>query len=1332
KRQIQNILARVAGGNPSFIDGLIQVTGGNANLYLMNPAGIVFGSNASLNVSGDFFATTATGIGLDGGIFNAFGSNDYLALNGVPSTFEFNLENPAPLVNAGNLTVNPGRNIGLMGGSVINTGTLSAPGGNILISAIPGTRRVKISRPGGLLSLDIEVPFSKEGKPLPVNVLDLPKLLVGAEEQEVTTGLNMSSEGNIFLDSQAIAPPDAGTALVMGTLDVRDLTGNAKGEQSIYVLGDRVGVLNAQIDASGVNSGGNLFLGGDYQGKGAIPNAEFTWVDDNTAIRADALSFGNGGRVIVWADDTTKFAGNISARGGVNGGNGGFVEVSGQENLHFAGLVDTSAPLGEAGMLLLDPTDITIVTGGTPDPGITGDPKVWAFADNPGSQSIGVEVIRTLLLSSSVTLQATNDITWDTGVTLDYNGIGFGTKTLTLEANNNIDFQGKIYDSDTAVISEDSLNVTFSADTDGNQAGYLTLAGTGIETRGGHVNLQGNNNTAGKRAVFVTGNINSSGNSSNGNINIAGNDINNGGKAGIEITGNLNSGGGTINLTGTSAKNDGVDLNGGTLSSGGGNITISGTNADPAETGTEDQGVDIDGAVNSGGGAITIDGTSGLIGVDVGANGSLNSGGGAIAITGTATGTDVSRKGILVRNIINAGAGDITLTSDRPNISHSVSGTGTLFLKPKTAGQPLILGGGGDIDATFLNTTELGNLGDGFSSIQVGDPALSSIVELLAPGSFNDPLTIQNASLLKGPLADTNWTLTGNQQGSISGYANPITFSDVATIRGNSFQDTFVFSTGVNFNGFIDGGAGIDTLDYSGYGGAATVDLAGGTATGTTGINRIENAIVPPPVIAPPTPPAMAPPTSPVVSSPTNSTSDPTITLPSISDIEHLQEIQPLWSSWHLEQEGKTMNWVDRQRIISLLDTGDLKSAIALLDQYYSQKFLGYLGKETTASAYSFRDLRDALERMAVETGKSTAVLYIFTRDRRLDLILVPPTADPIHYTVDVPRPQLFAEMGNFQYKLSHPVHRRNTQYLAPSQQLYQWLIDPAREDLQRLGIEGIAFVLDEGLRTLPMAALHNGKEFLVENYAISLLPSFQLIPHRYADMRRGAAIAMGMSEFTQHDPLPAVPVEVATIAEQFPTQPMFLNETFTANAVRHQPGRSGSNIVHLATHGQFQPGTPSESYIQLWDRKLSLADMGTLDWQDIELLVLSACRTALGDETAEYGFAGLSVQAGVSSAVASLWYASDTGTLALMSEFYQQLRSRETKAEALRQAQMAMIAGKVRLEKASGTSDRKAIGQLVGTLGRVDLPSELETLSDRAFQHPYYWSGFTLIGSPW
>jgi filamentous hemagglutinin family protein len=183
---IQNILGRVTGGNPSVINGLIQVTGGTANLYLMNPAGIVFGTNASLNVPASFTATTASAIGFRPGLsgypdywFNASGPNAYAQLVGTPTTFAFTNPVAGSVVNAGNLAVAPDKRLTLLGGTVVNTGTLT--GGKVVITEVVGEKLVRVQTGGSLLSLDLPLIVQNSVNPLPYTPQTLPQLLTGGE-----------------------------------------------------------------------------------------------------------------------------------------------------------------------------------------------------------------------------------------------------------------------------------------------------------------------------------------------------------------------------------------------------------------------------------------------------------------------------------------------------------------------------------------------------------------------------------------------------------------------------------------------------------------------------------------------------------------------------------------------------------------------------------------------------------------------------------------------------------------------------------------------------------------------------------------------------------------------------------------------------------------------------------------------------------------------------------------------------------------------------------------------------------------------------------------------
>lgn len=210
-----------------------------------------------------------------------------------------------------------------------------------------------------------------------------------------------------------------------------------------------------------------------------------------------------------------------------------------------------------------------------------------------------------------------------------------------------------------------------------------------------------------------------------------------------------------------------------------------------------------------------------------------------------------------------------------------------------------------------------------------------------------------------------------------------------------------------------------------------------------------------------------------------------------------------------------------------------------------------------------------------------------------------------------------------------------------------------------------------------------DGDQFIIEQYSVSLMPSLSLTDTRYVDVQNLQVLAMGAETFTEQNALPAVPKELSLITNQLWTGQSYLNQEFTLKNLKQARNQSPFGIIHLATHGEFSPGEPSNSHIQLWDEKLPLDSLRTLGWNNppVELLVLSACRTALGNREAELGFAGFAVQAGVKSALGSLWTVSDEGTLGLMSSFYQQLKDAPIKAEALRQAQLAMLRGNVYLE---------------------------------------------------
>ncbi|MDI9635466.1 filamentous hemagglutinin N-terminal domain-containing protein, partial [Geitlerinema splendidum] len=443
--QVRNILGRVTGGSPSLIHGLLQVSGGNSNLFLVNPAGIVFGPSASLNLPAAFTATTATRIGLDNQWLNVLGDNNWSALGGTPNAFQFDGNSTGLILNQGRLGVDAGASLTLLGGNVINTGILEAPGGNITIAAIPGENVVRISQDGHVLSLDLPLAqTAANASNAEPQTLSLPQLLSGSSVHHADRiGINQAGE---------VVISGSGLAIASGQLNVSGEVGG-----TINVIGDRVNVVNAQIDASGTHGGGSVRIGGDYRGQGQIPNALNTFIDNNSIISADAILTGDGGNIFIWSDRNTRIDGTLTARGGSLAGNGGFIETSGKDILSVSSLPDASATHGLSGTWLIDPRDIRIVSGGG---GAIGENEVDVANINAAldrgtnvslttsgagteqgniTQASNAPIEKTSGANTRLELTADNDITLNAGIS---NSSNRGALEVNLVAGGSISSQG--------------------------------------------------------------------------------------------------------------------------------------------------------------------------------------------------------------------------------------------------------------------------------------------------------------------------------------------------------------------------------------------------------------------------------------------------------------------------------------------------------------------------------------------------------------------------------------------------------------------------------------------------------------------------------------------------------------------------------------------------------------------------------------------------------------------------------------------------------------------------------------------------------------------------
>ena len=322
-----------------------------------------------------------------------------------------------------------------------------------------------------------------------------------------------------------------------------------------------------------------------------------------------------------------------------------------------------------------------------------------------------------------------------------------------------------------------------------------------------------------------------------------------------------------------------------------------------------------------------------------------------------------------------------------------------------------------------------------------------------------------------------------------------------------------------------------------------------------------------------------------------------------------------------------------------------------------------------------------------VEKEKSTAVIYPIILDNRLEIITRLPGQDTIYRkTTKVPKDVLEKTVEQLQKDL--PVASREPDVKQRSQQLYDWLIKPIESDFANKGITSLVFVLDGSLRNIPMAILYDQQQqkYLIEKYAISLMPGLQLLaPKSLHNVRLNVLIAgveqERLIEGKSFSELSNVTQELKQVQSSVKSSKELLNQEFTKANLQKQIQSTPFSVVHLATHGQFSSDI-EQTYILTWDSLLKVRELDSLlrargesRPETIELLVLSACKTATGDKRAALGLAGVAVRAGARSTLATLWTIDDESTSDFMGEFYRQLDAGVTKAKALQRAQLAILA---------------------------------------------------------
>lgn len=305
------------------------------------------------------------------------------------------------------------------------------------------------------------------------------------------------------------------------------------------------------------------------------------------------------------------------------------------------------------------------------------------------------------------------------------------------------------------------------------------------------------------------------------------------------------------------------------------------------------------------------------------------------------------------------------------------------------------------------------------------------------------------------------------------------------------------------------------------------------------------------------------------------------------------------------------------------------------------------------------------------------AVLYPVMLEERLELLLT--TGSGVkQITVPVQRANLVSHIRDF--RLHIEADTGSDDYLRLAQQLHNWLIHPMEQELKAAGITTLVIVPDGALRTIPLAALHDGSSYLIERYALAVTPGLTLLDPKPFSQRNYSTLAGGVSESVQgFDALPGVDLELNALRSMLDAN-VLQNDAFTLSRVKSELTQGDYSVVHFATHGQFG-GSYKDSFLLTHDDKFLINDLGRAIQSRptgsvaLELLVLSACETAAGDDRAALGLAGVALKAGARSALATLWEVDDKATLEIISEFYAQLaKGSVSKARSLQRAQVKLV----------------------------------------------------------
>lgn len=829
-------LNRVITGDPSAIFGKLNA---NGQVWLINPNGVLFGKGAQVNVGG-LLASTLN-----------IADDDFLG-----GKYQFTGSNGS-VINLGAITASQGGYVAMLASEVRNEGVISAMQGIVALAA--GNAITLDFNGNGLINVQVDsasVNTLVENKHL-IQVGGGQVLMsTKAANGLITSVINNSGkiEANSMVnDGGVIRLTGAKTVINSGEISA---TSSSKKGGTVHLLGDNVGMFNsASVNVSGKTGGGTILMGGDFQGKNAnIQNATKTFVGKDAKLAADATDNGDGGKVIVWADDITRYYGSTSVKGGALSGNGGFVEISGKRLLNFLGNVDLSAANGMGGNLLLDPTNITLSNGiDTNTNGFdAGVDNTQAFADDAGLDSVfnvgAGGSFAGISAGSTITLQATNDITIANAFNVA-TATGSANNSLVLEANNNINVNAALTldgtgavtlraDADNIGGGNLAINATVNTDIGGANlfgANITSISGANISTAGAANANGGNLNITASNSISLAGNISSSGgiasdeNSGRNAGNISLNAVNSISTATTTASGTTGNGtnqngghGGTVSLT----ANTGITT--GTIFANGSNATGTGTagNAGFLSINNND-------STNAASGNITINGN--IVVRNGNALDGLGGNAGSVVINNQANTGNITTNLINLGGSIAGNGGNLTINSEADvtltaNINTS-AGTVTTGVG-KNAGNINIVGVNRNInsvDANGGNAVGVNQAGGNAGAISITG---TGTLDVAAINARTGAATDTGASGLVGSVNLTGTNITAadiNTSGQANGNGGTIS----ATASGLLMLNAAITSSGGAANSGSTGrNAGAITLSGNMISTATTINANGSNGSG--------------------------------------------------------------------------------------------------------------------------------------------------------------------------------------------------------------------------------------------------------------------------------------------------------------------------------------------------------------------------------------------------------------------------------------------------------------------------------------------------------------------